>query len=106
MLNLEERPLPIEVMPKITNFKCKLFVYAIYLLITILPVIVGIVFWQYLYNSWIGFLMFLFSVLISGIIISKMRINSIPFNQRELSYSTIVVVKWYVGKNFCLKDRL
>jgi len=31
-----------------------------------------------------------------------MRINSIPFEQREMNYSTLAVVKWYVGKNKCI----
>ena len=106
MHNLEEEtPLPIEVMPAIREARCKLVVYIIYLAITTMPVLIGVFFWWYLHSIWIGFLMFLFFVLASGIVVSKMRVNSIPFNQRELNYSTIAVVKWYVGKNICFKER-
>jgi len=102
MQNIEEpTPFPIEIMPRIKGFTCKSFVYAIYLSIILVPVIIGILFWQYLYSMWIGFSMFLFCLLISGVVLSKMRINSIPFSQRELNYSTLAVVKWYVGKNIC-----
>lgn len=93
----------IEVMPKIKSFGCKFLVYFIYVVITMSPFLVGIFFWWYLHSIWIGFLLFLFTILISIVVTSKMRINSIPFSQREMDYSTISVIKWYVGKNICLK---
>lgn len=99
----EETLFQIEVMPPIKGPWCRFFVYLIYITITTTPFLVGIFFWWYLYSIWIGFLFFLFALIISIVVISKMRINSIPFSQREMSYSTIAVVKWYVGKNICIE---
>lgn len=98
----DETLFQIEVMPKIEGFGCKFLVWTVYLAIVLTPFIVGIYFWWYLHSAWIGFLFLLFAMLISGIVISKMRINSIPFEQREMNYSTLAVVKWYIGKNKCI----
>lgn len=92
----------IEVMPQIEGFWCNFAVYTIYLAIILAPFLVGVFFWWYLYSAWIGFLFFLFSVLASGIVVSKLRVSSIPFEQREMDYSTMAVVRWYVGKNICI----
>ncbi len=99
----DEKLFQIEVMPRIVGFWCNLAVYGIYITINIGPILIGLFSWWYLHNWWIGFSLFLFSVLASVIVISKMRINSIPFSQREMDYSTIAVIKWYIGKNICVK---
>ncbi|WP_024954581.1 hypothetical protein [Sulfurospirillum arcachonense] len=98
----EEKPFQIEVMPKVKGLWCNFLVYILYLGLTLTPFGVGVFFWWYLHSIWIGFLFFLFALIISIVIISKMRINSIPFSQREMNYSTMAVVKWYVGKNICI----
>jgi hypothetical protein len=97
-----ENNFAIEVMPKIEGFWCNFLVHVIYSAILLAPFLVGGFFWWYLYSFWIGFLFLLFTVLISIIIISKMRINSIPFDQREMDYTTLSIIKWYVGKNKCI----
>lgn len=98
----ESEPLlKIEVMPKIKGFWCQLCVYLIYLALALGPIMLGVLFWWYFYSLWFGFLATLFFMLVGGIVTSKMRINSIPFEQREMSYSTMAVVKWFVGKNIC-----
>ena len=99
----DETLFQIEVMPKIEGFWCNLALYAIYLAIILTPFLVGVFFWWYLHSAWIGFFFFLFAVLASGIVTSKLRVSSIPFSQREMDYSTISVVRWYVGKNICIK---
>ena len=93
----------IEVMPKIEGFWCNLALYSIYLAIILTPFLLGVFFWWYLHSVWIGFFFFLFALLASGIVTSKLRVSSIPFSQREMDYSTISVVRWYVGKNICIK---
>lgn len=93
----------IEVMPKIEGTYCKFLVYLIYLSITLAPFILGVWFGWYMHSFWLGFLAVLFFILISGIVVSKLRVNSIPFEQREMNYSTLSVVKWFVGKNLCIK---
>jgi len=99
----DEKLFQIEVMPKIKGFWCNLALYVIYITIILAPFLVGLFFWWYLHSAWIGFLFFLFSVLASGIVTSKLRVSSIPFTQREMDYTTIAVVRWYVGKNICIK---
>ena len=98
----DETLFQIEVMPKIEGFGCKALVYMVYLAITLTPFGIGAFFWWYLHSVWIGFLFLLFGILASGVVVSKMRINSIPFSQREMNYSTLAVVKWYIGKNKCI----
>lgn len=98
----DETLFQIEVMPKIEGFWCKTLVLVVYLAIVLTPFAMGAFFWWYLHSLWIGFSFILFGMLASGVVISKMRINSIPFEQREMNYSTFAVVKWYIGKNKCI----
>jgi len=98
----DETLFQIEVMPKIEGFGCKFLLWSVYLSIVLAPFGVGAFFWWYLHSIWIGFLFLLFMILISGIVISKMRIESIPASQREMNYSTFAVVRWYIGKNKCI----
>jgi len=98
----DETQFIIEVMPKIEGFWCNFFVWIVYIAIVLAPFIVGAFFWWYLHSAWIGFLFLLFAMLVRGVLTSKMRINSIPFAQREMNYSTLAVVKWYIGKNKCI----
>lgn len=97
------QPIPprIEVVPKIKGFWCKVVQYVLYGLLALSPWGVGL--WiGYAYNIWAGIAFFLFLTLVSGVVSSKMRIASIPFEQREMNYSTMAIVKWYVAKNICL----
>jgi len=97
----EEVLFQIEVVPQIEGFTCKALMYALYSLITFAPLLASLGIW-YFYNIWSGIAFFLFLTLISGVVISKMRVSSIPFSQREMSYSNMAVVRWYIGKNICL----
>jgi len=93
----------IEIVPKIRGFWCRIAMFSLYGALTFAPVIVGG--WSaYVYNIWLGIAFFLFLTLVSGVVSSKMRICSIPFEQREMNYSTMAIVKWYVAKNICLKN--
>jgi hypothetical protein len=99
----QEVPPIIEIIPKIKGFWCRVAMFSLYSLLTFTPIIVGI--WLgYDYNIVIGIAFFLFLTLVSGIVSSKMRVCSIPFEQREMSYSTMAIVKWYLAKNICLKN--
>lgn len=96
----EELPLIIEVVPRIKGAYCHCLMYGLYLLLSFTPLVVGGILW-YKYNFWIGIAFFLFLTLISGIIFSKLRIASIPLAQREMTYSNLAIIKWYLGKNIC-----
>lgn len=97
----DEHLFAIEVVPKIEGFTCKVFLYLFYLLITFTPLLAGFVIW-YLYNIYAGIAFFLFLTLIGGIVLSKLRVASIPIDQREMTYSNFAIIKWYLGKNVCL----
>lgn len=97
----EFTPPIIEIVPKIKGFGCKLLMVVLYILLTFTPVGVGL--WVgYAYNVWVGIAFFLFLTLVSGVVSSKMRVNSIPYAQREMNYSTMAIVKWYIAKNSCI----
>lgn len=100
---MDQVPPIIEIIPKIRGFWCRVIMFGFYGALTFLPLIVGV--WiGYAYDPWIGIAFFLFLTLVSGVVSSKMRIVSIPFEQREMSYSTMAIVKWYIAKNICLKN--
>lgn len=44
---------------------------------------------------------FLLGIIIFGIIRSKLRNDSIPPSQRELSYSDYAIATWYLARNYC-----
>lgn len=44
---------------------------------------------------------FLLGIIIFGIIRSKLRNDSIPPSQRELSYSDYAIATWYLSRNYC-----
>jgi len=93
----------IEVVPKLKGFWCKALMWGVYALLTFGPVVVGA--WiGYAHNLWVGIAFFLFLTLVGGVVSSKMRVNSIPYAQREMNYSTMAIVKWYLAKNSCLKE--
>ena len=98
---MDQIPPIIEIIPKIQGFWCRVLMYTLYGALTFTPIAVGVGL-GYLYNLWLGIAFFLFLTLVSGVISSKMRVCSIPFEQREMSYSTMAIVKWYVAKNICL----
>lgn len=98
---MDEFPKIIEVVPIIKGFNCKVLMYFLYSTLTFSPLLVGI--WiGYVHNIWIGIAFFLFLTLVSGVVSSKMRINSIPYEQREMDYSTMAIVKWYLSRSVCL----
>ncbi|WP_333802984.1 hypothetical protein [Sulfurospirillum sp.] len=100
---MDQIPPIIEIIPKIRGFWCRIVMFCLYGALAYAPSLVGI--WiGYVYNILIGIAFFLFLTLVSGVISSKMRIASIPFEQREMSYSTMAIVKWYLAKNICLKN--
>jgi len=100
---MDQIPPIIEIIPKIRGFWCRVAMFSLYGALTYTPIIVGI--WLgYIYNIVIGIAFFLFLTLVSGVISSKMRVCSIPFEQREMSYSTMAIVKWYLARNICLKN--
>lgn len=90
----------IEQTPIIKGSKCKIFLLLLYVFITYGPLFAGLVIW-YLYNFFVAIAFFLFFTLCMGIVISKLRIFSLPETQREMTYSNLQVAKWFLDKNIC-----
>ena len=94
--------LPIEIPPTL-NKKCKLLAIFMTLLLLGLPAVLALYFW-YLYDQiLIALFLFIFLQIVSGVITSKMRIISIPFDQIDIDYTTYEIAKWYLYKHFCPK---
>ena len=97
---MEDFPKIIEVVPSIKGFKCRVLMYLLYGALSFMPLFLGV--WiGYVYNIWIGIAFFLFLTLVSGVISSKMRMSSIPLAQREMDYSTMAIMKWYLSRSMC-----
>ena len=92
---------PIEAIPRPKGFRCKIIAYSIFSLLSFAPVLISGYIW-YVYNIWIAVAFFLFIQLASGVISSKMRVASVPFDQSEISYTNLEITRWYVAKNLCM----
>ena len=94
----EEQP-TIDLLPPL-NRKCLMLVHGLHGLFIFVPVLLGI--WSWLEFGWLyGLLVWLVAVFAGMIIISKLKLAYIPFNQHELSHSTTAILKWVVFKRFC-----
>jgi len=90
----------IEPTPVIKGKKCKILLFGLYIFITYAPFLAGLLIW-YMYDFLFGFAFYLFFTLLMGVVISKLRLASIPPIQREMSYNNKAVARWYLGKNIC-----
>jgi hypothetical protein len=90
----------IEITPIIKGKKCRFMLYCLYVFITFSPAFASLVIW-YHYGFLVGFAFFLFFTLGMGIIISKLRVASIPPAQREMSYSNMAIARWFLSENVC-----
>lgn len=100
-MTMDEFPKIIEVVPTLKGIKCKVLAYVIWAALSFSPLGMGI-YIGYTYNIWIGIAFFLFLTLVSGIVSAKMRGNSIPYEQREIDYSTMAIIRWYLSQGACL----
>lgn len=100
----EEEPLKeyptIENTPIMIGTRCKLLAYSVFFGLAILPIMIGLYVWlQYDWMVAIGAL--LFSYMVTTVVGSKLRLESLPHDQRERNFSSLEIAKWYVSKNFC-----
>ena len=96
--------LPIEIPPTL-NKKCKLLTTIITLVLLLFPVVSALYFWYISEQTLIAIFLFIFLQFVSGVITSKMRVISIPFDQIDMDYTTYEIVKWYLYKHFCPKEK-
>ena len=92
--------IPIENTPKMRGFRCRFIAYAIYFGLTILPLLLALWIW-YGYDWVVGVGFGLFFYLVSAIVGSKLRIASVPVDQRERNLSFMDIAKWYTDFHFC-----
>ena len=89
---------PIEPTPELVGLKCKIYVYSIFLALTVFPLIIAIYFWME-HNLVIAVGIGLFLYFVSAIISSKLRQISVPLDQQERSFNSFEIASWYVKKN-------
>ena len=94
--------LPIEIPPTL-NKKCKLSAMIITLILLLFPAVSALYFWYISEQTLIAVFLFIFLQFVSGVITSKMRVVSIPFDQIDMDYTTYEIAKWYLYKHFCPK---
>lgn len=90
----------IENTPIMIGTRCKLLAYSIFFGLAILPIMIALFVWLK-YDWMIAIGVLLFSFMVSTIVGSKLRLGSLPYDQRERSFSYLEIAKWYVSKNFC-----
>ncbi len=90
----------IENTPIMIGARCKILAYRLFFAFAILPIMIAL--WVWFEYDWviaIGAL--LFSYVVSTIVGSKLRLESLPIDQRERSFNSLEIAKWYVAKHFC-----
>ncbi len=90
----------IENTPKIVGLKCKMMVYGLFFLVTIVPILIVLYIWlEYDWLIALGSGVFLY--LLSAIVISKLRLLSLPKDQLERNFNSLDIAKWYINKYHC-----
>jgi len=86
--------------PILKSKKCKIMMYGLYIFLRGFSI--GAMMFIYVKYGWFwGFVAFVFSYIIIGIIKSKLRMLSIPIFQLEYDYTDKEIASWYIYKNFC-----
>ena len=93
----------IESTPKIEKRECKIKLFLFYFLITVLPFLLVLYIW-YEYDWMIAFGSGIFLYFIHVIILSKIRLLSLPKDQMERSFSSLDVLKWYIHRYHCMQS--
>ncbi len=97
---IPEEKLPIENVPKMKDGKCKFLAFGIFFGLVVLPLLTTLYIW-YEYDWIIAIGGGLFLYLVSAIVSSKLRIASVPPDQRERNLSSMDIAKWYVDTHLC-----
>lgn len=88
----------LEPTPNPKRFTCKALVWIITVLISLGPwLLLAWGAWNYHWSVGVGF--GLFGYLLAGVLSSKMRHLSIPLDQREISFSTHELARWFVVRH-------
>jgi len=86
--------------PTLQTFTCKLFARTIEYFLRYSAFVLSLSIW-YLYDYFIAGSSFVLLYIVIGIIRSKLRNSSIPYNQREYTYNDKEVSIWYATKYLC-----
>jgi len=97
---IPEDRLPIENTPKMRGLRCQSIAFAIFFILTLLPLVLALYVW-YEYDWVIGTGVGLFLYLVSAIAGSKLRHTAVPADQRERNLSSMDIAKWYTKYRFC-----
>ncbi len=93
-----EKP-AVELLPPLGK-KCLLLVRILHGLFLLVPVLLGV--WIASEFGWLyGLLAWLAALFAGVIVLSKLKLAYIPFDQHELPHSTSAILKWVVFRRFC-----
>ena len=90
----------IENTPTMVGTRCKVLAYAVFFGLAIVPLLVTLYVW-FVYGWLFAIGALLFSYMVSTIVGSKLRLESLPADQRERNFSSLQIARWYVSRNFC-----
>ena len=98
MYEPEEKP-PIELLPPLSR-RCRIAVMALRAAFTLVPLALGC--WTWMQMGWFyGLLAWLAGVFAGMILLSKLKVAYIPFDQHELSHSATAIIRWFAAKRLC-----
>ena len=93
-----DRPI-IELLPPLPK-KCLAIVHLLHIAMIVGPLLIAYGIGETF--GWLdGFFAWLAGVFAAMIVISKIKLNSVPLEQHELSHSTTAILKWFVARRFC-----
>jgi len=94
----------IEPTPVFTSRQCAVLVHLISFKLTYMPIILTLLV-AFAVDYFYAVATLLISYLITGIIRSYMRNNSIPKKQQEYSYSDKAIASWFLYRTYCFGQK-
>ena len=96
--NRQEKP-TIDILPPMSR-RCMAIVRGLHLLFLLIPLLLGLWIgeafgWLYGLFAWMG------AVFAAMIVLSKLKLAFIPFEQHEVPHSTAAILRWTVYRKFC-----
>ena len=88
---------PIEPVPKPKSLQAKIYVWFITIALHVSPWVMGLWGWQSI-DVTVGAGMILFGYIVVGVVSSKIRLLSVPLDQREISFTTYELACWFVSR--------
>lgn len=92
----------IEPTPQLKTKKCRLVSSLLRFFLQFSIYIISLMSW-YMYDYFVAIATFLLSLIVIGIIRSKLRNSVIPLSQQEYHYNDKAIADWYTAKELCIE---